>query len=99
MIEAAHKDDVLAIELIAELGEKIGRGIAVLINVFNPETVILGGSLAETGEYIRLPIKSTLNKYSLSLVNNDTEVKMSELGDQSGVIGISLLVRERFLEG
>ncbi|MNJ99999.1 N-acetylglucosamine repressor [compost metagenome] len=99
VIEAAHKDDVLAIELIAELGEKIGRGIAVLINVFNPETVILGGSLAETGEYIRLPIKSTLNKYSLSLVNNDTEVKMSELGDQSGVIGISLLVRERFLEG
>lgn len=98
VINAANKDDVLAIELIGELGEKLGKGIAVLINVFNPETVILGGSLAEAGEYIRLPIKSALNKYSLSLVNNDTELKMSELGDKSGVVGASLLIREKFLE-
>ncbi|RYG16654.1 MAG: ROK family protein [Chitinophagaceae bacterium] len=99
IIEAALKDDVLAIELIAELGEKLSIGIAVLINVFNPEAVILGGSLAETGDYIRLPIKSGLNKNSLSLVNNDTQLKVSKLGDKSGVIGACLLVRDRFFEG
>ena len=97
IIEASIKDDVLAIELVAEVGEKLGKGIAVLINIFNPEMVILGGSLAETGEYIRLPIKSALNKYSLSLVNNDTQLKMSKLGEKAGVIGACLLVRNRLL--
>jgi transcriptional regulator of PTS gene len=97
VIEAAQNDDNLAIELIAELGEKLGRGIALLINIFNPELVILGGSLATTEEYIRLPIKSAINKYSLSLMNNDTQVKMSMLGNRAGVVGACLLVRNRLL--
>ncbi len=75
IMEAIRQEDVLSIELIAGIGEKIGRGLAVLINIFNPELVILGGTMAETGDYIRLPIRSALNKYSLSLVNNDTQVK------------------------
>ena len=97
VLQAANNDDVLAIEQIASMGEKLGRGIAILINIFNPELVILGGSLAETGEYIRLPVKSALNKYSLSLVNNDTQIKMSKLGKKAGVIGACLLVRNRLL--
>lgn len=97
IINAANEDDVLAIELIAQVGEKLGKGIALLINIFNPELVILGGSLATTGAYLRLPIKSAINKYSLSLVNNDTELKMSKLGDQAGIIGACLLVRNRLL--
>jgi predicted NBD/HSP70 family sugar kinase len=97
IINAAINDDVLAIELVAEVGEKLGRGIAVLINMFNPEMVILGGSLAKTGEYISLPVKSALNKYSLTLVNNDTQLKMSKLGEEAGVIGACLLVRNRLL--
>src|SRR5665213_1660784 len=97
IIEAAMKDDVLAIDLIANIGEKLGRGIASLINIFNPELVILGGRLASTEEYIRLPIKSALNKYSLSLVNNDTQLKMSKLGENAGIIGAFLLARNRIL--
>ena len=97
IIEAANNDDVLAIDLIADLGDKIGRGLALLINIFNPELVIVGGSLAKTGEYITLPIKSAINKYSLSLVNNDTKIKLSSLGEKSGVIGACLLARNRLL--
>ena len=97
IIDAAKKDDVLAIELIASIGEKLGRGIALLINIFNPELVILGGRLADTGEYIRLPIKSAINKFSLSLVNSDTQLKVSTLGERAGVIGACLLVRNRLL--
>ncbi|MCB0564357.1 MAG: ROK family transcriptional regulator [Phaeodactylibacter sp.] len=97
IIEAAHNDDVLAIELIAETGEKLGRGIAALINIFNPELVVLGGSLSSTEDYIRLPIKSTINKYSLSLMNNDTQVKISALGNRAGLLGACLLVRNRLL--
>ncbi|SMC85060.1 ROK family transcriptional regulator [Pedobacter nyackensis] len=97
IINAANNDDVLAIELIAKIGENLGRGIALLINLFNPELVILGGSLAATEEYIRLPIKSAINKYSLSLVNQDTILKMSKLGERAGLIGACLLVRNRLL--
>ncbi|GAB3967191.1 ROK family transcriptional regulator [Spirosoma terrae] len=97
IIQAAKNDDVLAIELIAKLGENLGRGIAFLINVLNPELVILGGSLATTKEYLLLPIKTSLNKYSLSLVNNDTQLKLSTLGEHAGIIGACLLVRDRSL--
>lgn len=97
IIQAAESDDVLAIELIAEIGEQLGRGIAAMINVFNPELVVLGGSLAATGDYIRLPLLSALNKYSLSLVSNDTALKVSNLGNRAGVLGACLLVQHRFL--
>lgn len=97
VINAANNDDVLAIELIGRIGENIGRGIALLINIFNPELVVLGGSLAQTGEYITLPIKTAIHKYSLSLVNNDTLLKVSALGRRAGIIGACLLVRKRIL--
>ncbi|MBB5439274.1 putative NBD/HSP70 family sugar kinase [Pedobacter sp. AK017] len=98
IINAANNDDVLSIELIAKVGEKLGRGIALLINIYNPELVILGGALASTGEHLHLPIKSALNKFSLSLVNSDTQLKLSKLGETAGVIGACLLVRKRLLE-
>ncbi|AEW01478.1 transcriptional regulator [Niastella koreensis] len=97
IIQATKNEDVLSIELIAGIGEKIGRGISVIINIFNPELVILGGTLAETGDYIRLPIRSALNKYSLSLVNNDTQLHMSKLHELAGVIGGCLIARDKLL--
>lgn len=97
IIEAACNEDTLAIELIAEIGENLGKGVAILINLFNPELIILGGSLAATGDYIRLPVKSAINKYSLSLIKNDTELKMSELGEQAGLMGACLMARDRLL--
>lgn len=97
IIRAANQDDILAIDLVGRIGENIGRGIALLINIFNPELVILGGSLAATEDYIRLPIKSAINKYSLSLLNNATELKMSKLSEEAGVIGACLLVWRRVL--
>lgn len=97
IIQATKNEDVLSIELIAEIGEKIGRGISVIINIFNPELVILGGTLAETGDYIRLPIRSALNKYSLSLVHNDTHLVMSKLHEKAGIVGGCLIARDKLL--
>ena len=97
VIKAALDEDVLCIELLANLGEKIGRGLAFLNNVFNPELVIVGGALCETGDLIRLPMKSAINKYSLNLVNNDTQLRMSKLREKAGVIGGCLLARRKLL--
>lgn len=97
IINAAMNEDVLSIELVEQIGEKIGRGLAILINIFNPELVILGGPLIQTGDYIRLPIRSSLNKFSLSLVNNDTLIRISKLGEKAGVIGGCLMARNKLL--
>ncbi|ULQ55768.1 ROK family transcriptional regulator [Flavihumibacter rivuli] len=97
IVDAAQKEDVLSIELIAAIGEKIGKALAILINIFNPEMVILGGTMAETGDYIRLPIRSALNKYSLSLVNSDSTLALSVLGEDAGVIGGCLIARSKLL--
>ncbi|GAA4793399.1 ROK family transcriptional regulator [Olivibacter ginsenosidimutans] len=97
IIQAAIHDDTLAIELIANVGEKLGKGIALLMNLFNPELVVLGGILSTTGDYLFLPVKSAINKYSLSLVHNDTHLKLSKLGDKAGILGACLLVRNRLL--
>jgi glucokinase-like ROK family protein len=97
LIEAARHEDVLMIELLAEMGDMLGRALSVLINIFNPELVVLGGTLAETGDYLRLPVRSALNKYSLSLVNNDTQLKISKLGEKAGVVGACLIARNKGL--
>lgn len=97
ILEAALKEDMLAIELIEEVGNTLGRHIAGLINLFNPELVIIGGAVALTGDYLLFPIKSAVKKYSLNLVCKDTTLKLSKLGDKAGVIGACMLARSKML--
>lgn len=97
ILEAAAQDDVLSIELIEQMGEKAGRAIATLINLFNPELFIIGGSIAKAGDYFLLPVRSAVNKHSLSLVNKDTEFAVSKLGDDAGLIGVAMLIRKKLL--
>ena len=98
IVDAINKEDLLCIELIEEIGQKLGRYLAGLINLLNPELVIIGGTLASVGDYILLPIKSSVKKYSLNLVNKDTEIVLSKLQEKAGVIGACLLARSRFFE-
>lgn len=97
IVAAALDEDMLVIELLEEFSEKLGRALAVLINLFNPELVILGGTISKTGDYIKLPARTALNKYSLSLVNSDTQFVVSKLNEKAGVMGGSLIARNKIL--
>lgn len=97
MMEALQKEDVLSIEILEQMGVNLGKGIAGLMNIFNPELVILGGTLFQTDEYLLLPIKSAIRKYSLNLVSQDTEFKLSKLRERAGIIGACLLARSKLL--
>ena len=97
IIEGTHQEDVLSIELISKIGYNLGRGIAVIVNLLNPELIILGGSLAATGDYLFLNTKIALNKYSLSLVNSDSRLCVSRLKEKAGIIGAALIARNRVL--
>ncbi|TCV10878.1 putative NBD/HSP70 family sugar kinase [Sphingobacterium alimentarium] len=97
IISAAKKDDNLCIESINYIGDKLGRGIASLINIFNPELIIIGGVVAKCEEYLSLPLKNAVNKYSLSSVNRDTKIILSSKSDNLASYGACLLLRDRLL--
>ena len=89
-------EDVLAIEVLEEMGEKLGRYLAMLVNIFNPELVIIGGALAAVSDYLQLPVQTALKRYSLNLVNQDVRFKTSKMGDKAGVVGACYIVRDKF---
>ncbi|WP_295938947.1 ROK family transcriptional regulator [uncultured Alistipes sp.] len=97
ILSALQKEDVLAIEIMESVGHTLGKAIAGLINMFNPELIVVGGTLAIAKDYLMLPIKSAVNKYSLMLVSKDTAIKLSKLGEEAGVIGACLLARSKSL--
>lgn len=98
IIDAINKEDLLCIEIIEEIGQKLGKQIAGLINLFNPELVIIGGTISQTGDYILQPIKSAVRKYSLNLVSQDSTIALSKLKSKAGVIGACMLARSRTFE-
>lgn len=95
---AVQYEDLLAIEIVEEIGEKLGRYLSQLINFFNPELVILGGDFAAAGSYLKLPVKTSLHKYSLNIVLQDITLKMAELGDKAGIMGTCYILRDRLLK-
>ena len=98
IIDAVSREDLLCIELVEEVGQFLGRWIAGLINIFNPERVIIGGALSATGDYILQPIRTWVKRYSLNLVNEDTKIVLSQLGEQVGIIGACAIARSRAFE-
>ena len=81
-----------------EIGQKLGKYIAGLINIFNPEMVIIGGALSLTEDYILQPIKTAVRKFSLNLVNKDSVIIISKLKEKAGVVGACMLARSRVFE-
>lgn len=97
ILNAVNEEDVLAIEVVEEIGSVLGRAIAGLINIFNPEVVVIGGIVSKVKEYLLLPIKSAIQKHSLNMVNKDTTIKFSKLGEKAGPIGACMLSRSKLL--
>jgi len=97
IIDAVTKGDSLTLQTISAIAEKLGRGLAVTINIFNPELIIIGGILAAIGDPLLLPVKNAIIMHSLSLVNSDTTVVLSGLYNKAGLLGCCLLVRDKIL--
>lgn len=97
ILNAVNEEDVLAIEVIEEIGTVLGKALAGLINIFNPELVVIGGIVAKANEYLLLPLRSAIQKHSLNLVNRDTTIKFSKLGAKAGPVGACMLSRSKLL--
>lgn len=90
--EAAKQGDVVAKKIFEIIGNYIGIGLASVVNLLNPEKIVIGGGVAEAGEFLFAPIRETLKKRSMPIQGAAVEVVHAELGNTAGVIGASLLI-------
>lgn len=95
IIDAVNHEDMLCIELVEEVGYILGKQVAGLINLFNPDLVIVGGLLSMTGDYLLQPIRTAIRKHSLQMVHRDTQVVLSTLAEKAGLVGACMLARSR----
>jgi predicted NBD/HSP70 family sugar kinase len=96
VINAANKGDKLAVELLSEAGYNIGRGVAILIHILNPEVVVLSGRGSTAGKIWQAPIQQALNEHCIPRLCANTEIKISEFGYHAELIGAAVLVMEHF---
>ncbi len=96
IIGAAAKGDKFAVELLSEAGYSIGRGVAILIHLLNPEAIILSGMGAAAGKVWQAPIQQALNEHCIPRLAINTQIEISALGYGSELIGAAALVMENF---
>ena len=96
IIDAAEKEDPMAIELIEQTGLELGHQLAGLINLFNPEAIVIGGTLSSSDpNYFIQSIELAIRKYSLKLMSQKVEILTSELKNEAGLIGACMIARAR----
>jgi predicted NBD/HSP70 family sugar kinase len=98
VVDAALAGDQRAITIISEAGLDLGRGISILIQLLNPELIILGGSVAEAKHYLTTPIQQALNIYSMAKARENTELALYKLGKEVGLLGGVAVVNEKIFE-
>ncbi len=99
VIEAAKQNDDLATDIIHNAGMNLGIRIAYLVNLFNPEVVVIGGGVENAGELILEPVRKTVKKLAFTQQANIAKIIASALGEDAVSLGAaSLAIREIFLK-
>lgn len=94
IVHAALKGDRFVIELLSVTGYDIGKAIAILIHLMNPESVILSGRGAAAGKVWHAPVQQALNEHSIPRLAANTTLAISTLGYHAELIGSVALVME-----
>ena len=97
VIEAGLEGNELARRILKETGEYLGVGISSVVNMFNPELVIMGGSTMRAGELVLEPATRVVEGRALSEMAEHVCIVPGELGEDAGAVGAAALVlRELF---
>jgi glucokinase len=76
---------------LAEIGRRLGAGLGSLVNVFDPEVIVLGGGFAEADEFVLGPARETLAVEALSPGRDHVRIEWAQLGPDAGMIGSALV--------
>ncbi len=99
LVELAEAGAGDAREVLDHIGFHLGIGISDLVNVFNPERVVVGGGFAEAGELLLAPARQVVAERALLPAREVVEVVEAELGADAGLIGAALVAFDALEEG
>jgi len=94
VIDEAMKGDSLSIKLLSYAGYQIGRAIAILIHILNPEIIVLSGRASKAGKFLLPPVQQAINDYSIPTITEGTEIILSKMGFDAQLVGSAALVVE-----
>ena len=97
LLDAIDKEDVLSLATLQNIADELGKQLAGVINIFNPEMLVIGGEMSATGDYLTLPARMGIKKFSLNIVNEDSQIVTSSLKGLAGITGACLMARHRLL--
>jgi glucokinase len=89
--ELAHDGDEGARGLVTAMGERLGIGLASLVNVFDPEVVVVGGGAVALGDLLLDPARRVLNERALPVPRDHVRVASARFGAESGMLGAAAL--------
>lgn len=93
IMRLAKKDNKKALKVYQITGEYLGVGLANLVNILNPDIIIIGGGIANVGELLFNPARKVMRKNILSPLAKNTKVVRAKLGEDAGAIGAALLLK------
>ncbi len=93
--QAAQEGDSLALEVIGEAAHYLGIGVLNLVQIFNPEMVILGGSVAQMGDLLFEPVRKMVKEKAFPLMAKSVQIVPARLGNDAGVIGAAVFALEQ----
>lgn len=77
LLDAIAKEDVLSLATLQTIADELGKQLAGVINIFNPEMLVIGGEMSVTGDYLTLPVRMGIKKFSLNIMNEDSQIVTS----------------------
>jgi glucokinase len=99
-VDAAKRGDETGLEVLRIAGERLGIGIANVINTFDPDVVVIGGGAGSAaGELLLHPARETAEKFVLRGVGTKTEIRLARYGKEAGVLGAALMAGQELARG
>jgi glucokinase len=89
--ELAHDGDAAAIEVLALIGSRLGVAIASLVNIFNPQVVVIGGGVIGAGELLLGPAREVVAQRALRPSRDEVRIVPARFGVEAGMIGAAAL--------
>ncbi|MGL4534210.1 MAG: ROK family protein [Fusobacteriaceae bacterium] len=92
IFDCAKEGDLFALDLIDYEADYLALGLSHILNMLNPEILILGGGVALAGDILLNSVKEKIKDYALTITLEGLQIKLSELGNDAGIIGGGALV-------
>lgn len=96
IVEAVNNGDKFSIEELSKSAYQIGRGVAILIHLLNPELIVISGIGSLAGKAWIAPIQQAINEHCIPKIAENVEIKISNLGYHAELIGAAALVMDNY---